>query len=110
MECEEYHGDHDRNDLTKVVTVDSFLKATLAILQVVMLALTGWVVTTILDHNDRLTKVEMKQEEHKSRDGDLMLTLREVSQKQNTLLENNSIVRTEIEHLKAQIKQLSGSK
>lgn len=103
----EKSDDRDGERPTRVVSVDGMRKATLAILQIVLLALTGWGITTVIDHGDRLTRVEVRQEDQKARDVSIIDTLRDVSAKQNALLENNSILRTEIEHLKSQIKQIT---
>jgi alpha-D-ribose 1-methylphosphonate 5-triphosphate diphosphatase PhnM len=100
----EKSDERDVEQPTRVVSVDGMLKATLAILQIVLLALTAWGITTVMDHGDRLTRVEVRQEDQKARDVSIIDSLRDVSAKQNTLLEHNSILRTEIEHLKSQIK------
>lgn len=90
----------------KVVSIDNLLKSTFAILQIIVIGLQGWMLTKILEHGDRVTKLEMRQESGSERTHEVMSNLREILQKQSKLLEDSSVMKSDLERMKGDLKSL----
>lgn len=90
----------------KVVSIDNLLKSTFAILQIIVIGLQGWMLTKILEHGDRVTKLEMRQESAIERTAEVMSSLREILTKQSKLLEDFGVMKSDIDRMKADLKLL----
>lgn len=90
----------------KVISVDNLLKSTFAILQIIVIGLQGWMITRVLEHSDRVTKLEIRQESSIERTAEVMGSLREILTKQGKLLEEFSVVKSDIDRMKADLKSL----
>lgn len=94
------------NQTPKVLSVDAVLKATLAVLQIILIGLITWVLTTIVSHDARLTRNETVIEQWRLRDAELIQMLREMNEKQQTMINNQVSVQTDLVHLKEGVKEL----
>jgi len=96
-------------NVQKVVSVDNLLKSMFAVLQIIVIGLQGWMLTTILEHGDRVTKLEVRQQVTIERNQELHTTLREILAKQTKMLEEFSVVKSDIERMKADLKSMHSS-
>ena len=89
---------------TKVLTIDSLLKSTFALLQIIVVALQGWMMTKILEHGDRLTKAEVASIYQATKDHEVLQALRDILLKQTNVLENQAVMKNDVDRLKADLK------
>lgn len=94
------------NETPKVISVDNLLKSTFAILQIIVIGLQGWMITRVLEHSDRVTKLEIRQESSIERTAEVLGSLREILIKQGKLLEEFGVVKNDIDRMKADLKIL----
>lgn len=83
----------------RVLSVDGVLKASLAILQLIVLGLMTWVLSTVVNHGDRITKNETMLHQQQSRDKEMLDTLRELNKNVSTALVNQAAFKAEIKAL-----------
>ena len=95
--------------LPRVLSVDGVLKGSLAVLQLIVLGLMTWVLTTVVDHGDRLTKTETIIDGQERQNNVILSSLSSISVNQIEALKGQATVAAEISNLKEELKRMRSS-
>lgn len=89
---------------TKVLAVDSVLKGLAAILLTITTSVSAWLLVTVIQYGDRITKNETKIESYDKNNMTILRHLQDISSKQSQILQNQARFDTEIKFLKKEPK------
>ena len=90
----------------QTLTVDSLVRAVFGILQVIVLAASGWMFTQILDHGDRITRVELRTETNERVAVQTAELLKEIGNRQQTILQMFAELKPELARVKIDLSTL----
>lgn len=86
--------------------ISTIFPALMVTLQTIALGLLGWVLLTVIDHGDRITRTETLIEQRNKQDAEILKTIRDLSVNQLTALQNQAAFRSEIASLREQLQKL----
>ena len=100
---------HERDKLAsteeapKVLSVDAVLKTVVAILLTVLTGISSWLLVTVVSHSSRIVRNEIMIKNNSTDNKEMIDLLRKISVQQNTMMQTQVRMNTEIQNIKEKI-------